>query len=236
MSSALPSPEHKRAFVQSMFDRIAPHYDRMNRLMTLGMDLRWRRRGFERLSLRVGELVIDLATGTGDFAALASRFGAHSVGVDLALGMLREARRTRPELSIAQGDGVALPFRSGCAAAVTCGFALRNFSDLPAVLAECARVLRPGGQLLVLEVDQPRFAPLRAAHALHFRHLVPKLGAWLSDSAAYRYLPESAAFLPDADTLREHFIEAGFAAPRKYAHALGAVQCLIAERESAKPA
>jgi len=116
MSSALPSPEHKRAFVQSMFDRIAPHYDRMNRLMTLGMDLRWRRRGFERLSLRVGELVIDLATGTGDFAALASRFGAHSVGVDLALGMLREARRPRPELSIAQGDGVALPFRSGCAA------------------------------------------------------------------------------------------------------------------------
>jgi demethylmenaquinone methyltransferase/2-methoxy-6-polyprenyl-1,4-benzoquinol methylase len=231
--SALPAPEHKRAFVQAMFDRIAPRYDRMNRLMTFGLDRGWRRRALARLDLQPGERVIDLAAGTGDLTEEADRRGARAVGVDLAGGMLREARRRRPALSMVQGDGVSLPFRSGCAAAVTCGFALRNFADLPAVFAECARVLRPGGALLVLEVDEPASAWLRAAHGVHFRHVVPRLGAWLGERDAYRYLPESTAFLPAAGALAAIFEAAGFEPPIKHSHALGAVQCLIARRSSA---
>jgi demethylmenaquinone methyltransferase/2-methoxy-6-polyprenyl-1,4-benzoquinol methylase len=229
----LPPAEQKRAFVQAMFDRIAPRYDRMNRLITFGLDQGWRRRALARLQLRPGECVIDLAAGTGDLTRLAQDQGVRALGVDLARGMLREARRIRPELCVVQGDGAALPFRSGCAAAVTCGFALRNFADLPAVLAECARVLRPGGALLVLEVDAPRSRWLRAAHALHFRHVVPRLGAWLGEAQAYRYLPESAAFLPSAEALAQALVAAGFEAPCKHSHAAGAVQCLIARRRPA---
>jgi demethylmenaquinone methyltransferase/2-methoxy-6-polyprenyl-1,4-benzoquinol methylase len=230
--SELPAPEHKRAFVQSMFDRIAPRYARMNRLISFGLDQGWRRRGLARLALQPGEWVIDLATGTGELAQLALEGGARAAGVDLARGMLREARRSRPGLSLVRGDGAALPFRSGCAAAVTCGFALRNFSDLESVLAECARVLRPGGALLLLEVDEPHSRLLRAAHALHFRHVVPRLGAWLSEPEAYRYLPQSTAFLPREQALRALLVAAGFEAPLKQSYALGAVQSVMARRRA----
>jgi demethylmenaquinone methyltransferase / 2-methoxy-6-polyprenyl-1,4-benzoquinol methylase len=229
-TSALPDPANKRAFVQAMFDRIAPRYDRMNRLMTFGLDQGWRRRALAQIALRPGELVIDLAAGTGDLTLLARRTGARALGVDLAREMLREGRRRTPSLWMTQGDAISLPLRSGCAAAVTCGFALRNFADLAAVFRESARVLRPGGAIVLLEVDEPRSAVLRAAHALHFRHVVPRLGALLGDPAAYRYLPESTAFLPDQAALQTMLRAAGFVLPRKHSYALGAVQCWIARR------
>lgn len=229
-SSTLPQPSKKRAYVRAMFDRIAPRYDLLNRLMTLGLDRGWRRSALTAISVGPGDRVIDLGAGTGDFAELCRARGAEAIGVDLALGMLRAARDRDAQLPLVQCDGEELPFRDGWASAVTCGFALRNFSDLDRILAECARVLRPHGRLAILEIDEPRLALLRWGHRAHFRRVIPWLGRWLSDAEAYRYLPESLAYLPAEDELRSRLARAGFSAVRKRVHLLGAVQSVTAAR------
>ncbi len=229
---ALPAPEHKPRFVRDMFDRIAPRYDLVNRLMTLGLDQRWRRQLLETLQVAPGEQLLDLATGTGDLAEMADACRARAVGLDFSRGMLAGARRRCPHLAFVQGDAALLPLPDASVDVVTCGFALRNFSDLRAVLAECARVLRPGGRLGILEVDAPRSRLLRAGHALHFQHLVPHLGALLSDAAAYRYLPESASYLPSDAELRELLQCVGFGSVRKARHLGGAAQRVTATRRS----
>jgi demethylmenaquinone methyltransferase/2-methoxy-6-polyprenyl-1,4-benzoquinol methylase len=231
-SPTLPDPAHKGAFVRAMFDRIAPRYDLMNRLLTGGMDQRWRRMLLRWLAISNGDSVLDLATGTGDLAALAARGGARVVGADLALGMLKQAQVREPRQSLAQADGTRLPFRDASVDAVTCGFALRNFTDLPATFAECARVLRPGGRLGVLEVDRPRSRALCALHTVYFDRVVPRIGGWLSDREAYRYLPESTAFLPPFPVLREQLERAGFTTIEKRTCGLGAVQALRAVRRA----
>lgn len=229
-TSVLPAHGEKRVFVRSLFDRIAPRYDLVNRVMTFGLDQRWRRRLLRDLSVGPGDRVLDLATGTGDLAGLARRCGARTTGVDLSHGMLRAARRRDPAQESAQADAVALPLRTASVDVITCGFALRNFSDLDGVLAECARVLAPGGRLGLVEVDAPRSKWLRAGHALHFRRLVPRIGALLSDAEAYRYLPESTEYLPEAADLCARIERAGFENVCKRALALGAVQTLVAAR------
>jgi len=226
----LPSPTHKREFVRAIFDRIAPRYDLVNRIMTLGLDQSWRRAALDAVALKPGERVVDLATGTGDLAALAHARGARVVGVDFAEGMLRAACRRRPRGLFVQADGGRLPFRDASVSVVTCGFALRNFTDLDGVFAECARILAPGGRLVLLEVDEPRSRLLRWGHSLHFRHIVPRLGAWLSDPEAYRYLPASAAYLPREEELIARLETAGFTRALKHRHLFGAVQQVRATR------
>jgi demethylmenaquinone methyltransferase/2-methoxy-6-polyprenyl-1,4-benzoquinol methylase len=226
----LPKEAAKRAFVRSMFDRIAPRYDLMNRLMTLGMDQSWRRAILDATAAKPGDRVLDLATGTGDLAELARRRGASVIGVDLAPGMLRVARQRHPQARLVQADGLHLPFGEATVDVVTCGFALRNFTDLERIFAECVRILAPGGQLALLEVDTPRSRLLRWAHALYFRRIVPLLGALLSDGEAYRYLPASAAYLPGEEELRARLEKAGFTRIRKRSHLLGAVQEITAMR------
>ena len=228
--SALPAPEHKREFVRDLFDRIAPRYDLMNRLMTLGMDQSWRRAALDDVELEPRELIVDLATGTGDFVELAAARGATAVGVDLAPGMLRAARQRLPNGLFVQADAGQLPLPDASANVITCGFALRNFTDLEGIFAECARVLVPGGRLVFLEVDEPRSRLLRWGHALHFRYVVPRLGAWISDAEAYRYLPASAAYLPGEAQLCVRLEQAGFVRVKKRRHLLGAVQQIRATR------
>ena len=230
MGLSLPPPEQKREFVRELFDRIAPRYDLMNRLMTLGRDRAWRRATVEAARVGAGERVLDLGCGTGDLAALCRARGASVIGLDLAPAMLRAARRRAPGCGLVRGDGAALPLPAASLDVVTCGFALRNFTDLDAVLDECARVLVPGGRLAVLEVDEPRSRPLRWGHAVHFRLVVPRLGAWLSDAEAYRYLPESVSYLPDEADLRARLARAGFATSEKRRRMLGAIQLWIATR------
>jgi demethylmenaquinone methyltransferase / 2-methoxy-6-polyprenyl-1,4-benzoquinol methylase len=230
--SFLPAADRKRGFVRAMFDRIAPRYDAMNRLLTLGLDQRWRRRALAAAAVGPGDRVIDLACGTGDFCELAGRLGAAVTGVDFAAGMLRRARARRACSRLVQGDAQALPLRDASADVVTCGFALRNFASLVEPLAECARVLRPGGRLALLEVDRPGSRLVRAGHSLYFDRIVPLVGALLSDRDAYRYLPESTQYLPDAPELLAMIERAGFTGVRKHALLLGTAQLVLAERKA----
>ena len=227
--AALPQGEEKRTAVRTMFDRIAPRYDAMNRLLTAGLDQRWRRVLLDSVAVGPGDRLIDIACGTGDLSELAAARGARVVGVDFAGAMLAGAKR-RGIAELVRGDAERLPFAPGGASVVTCGFALRNFVGLDAAFAEMASVLEPGGRLALLDVDRPRSRPLRAAHSLYFDRVVPRVGGWLSDRAAYRYLPSSTAYLPEADDLLARVAKAGFVGVRRRRLAFGAVQIVTARR------
>jgi demethylmenaquinone methyltransferase / 2-methoxy-6-polyprenyl-1,4-benzoquinol methylase len=203
----LPTGATKTAQVRAMFDAIAPRYDLVNRVITLGLDRRWRARTLGALGLPAGSLVLDLACGTGDLADLARRSGHRVFGTDLSSGML--ARRHHPFPAV-QADAAALPIADGAVDGIVCGYALRNFTDLPGALAEAARVLRPGGRLAVLEVAAPPPGLLRRGFDLWFGRCVPAIGAVLSDGAAYSYLPRSTAYLPEEAELRRLVVSAGF--------------------------
>lgn len=226
----LPSDSEKRAVVEAMFDRIAPRYDLMNRLMTFGIDRGWRRRAIAALGLGAGERVLDLACGSGDLAIAAAEAGARVVGLDFSAGMLRAAQERGVVCGLVRADALALPFADGAVDAVVSGFALRNFVDLPAAFTESARVLRHGGRLALLEVDRPASALLRFGHAIYFRRIVPLLGALLADRDAYAYLPESTAYLPEEPALFAMLRAAGFTNLRKQSLLGGAAQLVTAAR------
>ena len=223
----LPTGDAKTEQVRAMFDAIAPRYDLVNRVITFGLDRRWRSRTFDALGLPSGSTVLDLACGTGDFAALVERRGCRVIGSDLSEGMLAARHHAFPAV---QSDAVALPLRTGSLDGVVCGYALRNFTDLPASLAEAARVLRPGGRLAVLEVASPTNGLMRRGFDLWFGRCVPAIGGLLSDAAAYRYLPRSTAYLPEPDQLRRMLADAGFATVGRQLLNGGLSQVLTATR------
>jgi demethylmenaquinone methyltransferase / 2-methoxy-6-polyprenyl-1,4-benzoquinol methylase len=185
--------------VRTMFDRIAPVYDVMNRVMTAGLDQRWRRRTVLAV-VRSGDRVLDAACGTGDLAILAAKQGAKVTGLDFSEQMLVRARRKAPELEWLQGDLLALPFPDGSFDAATVGFGIRNVADLQGGIDELRRVLRPGGRLAILEITQPR-GPVRVFYSLWFDRIVPLLGKVLPGGAAYSYLPASVKRFPGPDAL-----------------------------------
>ena len=226
----LPRGSEKRAAVQSMFDRIAPRYDRLNRLFTAGLDQRWRRLTLDLVSVGPGDRVLDVACGTGDFLEMAVSRGGIAFGVDFAGGMLAAGRRRLPEHVFLQGDAAALPVCDSGMSVVTCGFAFRNFVHLPSVLAEFGRVLEPGGRLAVIDVDRPTSSVVRAAHSAYFDHIVPWVGGLLSDRAAYAYLPRSTAYLPEPAVLRTQFEAAGFVQIERRTRFLGTAQIWTAVR------
>ena len=203
----LPLGEEKTARVRSMFDAIAPRYDLVNRLMTFGLDQQWRRETIAALALPENALLLDVACGTGDLSRLARRKGYRVIGADLSRGMLAANHAGAP---LIQADGARLPFPDGVFDGLVCGYALRNFSDLPAALAETARVVRPGGRLAMLEVDAPTSTLLRTGYDVWFTRVVPRIGAALSDREAYDYLPRSVAYLPPTPVLRRILSDAGY--------------------------
>jgi demethylmenaquinone methyltransferase/2-methoxy-6-polyprenyl-1,4-benzoquinol methylase len=210
-----------------MFDTIAPRYDLVNRVMTFGLDQRWRRHTVAALALPESARVLDLACGTGDLSRFALRLKYRVVGADLSAGMLAANGAATP---LVEADGSRLPFATGSFDGLVCGYALRNFTDLGATLAECSRVLRAGGRLAVLEVDEPTSPLWRAGFDLWFTKAVPVLGGVLSDREAYRYLPESVAYLPPTPVLRRMLLAAGFSAVGVRALAGGLSQLVVATR------
>ncbi|HXF98967.1 MAG TPA: class I SAM-dependent methyltransferase [Gaiellaceae bacterium] len=193
--------------VRRMFDRIAPVYDAMNRLMTAGLDRRWRRLA-AREAVWPGDRVLDACCGTGDLALEAERRGGRVVGLDLSQRMLERAKRKSGTIEWVQGDVLALPFADASFDAVTVGFGVRNLADLDAGLRELRRVLRPGGRLAVLEITRPR-GLLRPFFRLWFDALVPLAGRLLPGGEAYAYLPASVRRFPGPDDLSRLLERAG---------------------------
>jgi demethylmenaquinone methyltransferase/2-methoxy-6-polyprenyl-1,4-benzoquinol methylase len=192
-----------------MFDAIAPRYELVNRLMTFGLDARWRRRAVSDLRLAPASVVLDVAAGTGDFARELRRQGQRAIATDLSYNMLHTARNVADRV---QADASHLPFRWASFDGATCGYALRNFTDLEKTFAEMARVLRPGGRLSLLEVAEPRGGLWRTGFRLWFRRVVPFIGSLLSDRDAYHYLPASTAYLPETGEIVAMLNRAGFSA------------------------
>lgn len=220
--------EDKARAVRVMFDRIAPRYDLVNRVMTFRLDVRWRRRAVRALALPPGSTVLDVACGTGDLCDDLADAGYVPIGVDFAFGMLAARRTPAP---VVQGDALRLPVPDGAVDGVTCGFALRNFVDLDAVFAELARVIRPGGRVALVDAAEPRGGLARWGHRLYFGRLVPRIGALLSDDDAYRYLPRSLAYLPPPVELTRLLASCGFADAVRRELTLGSCQLLLGSRD-----
>ena len=195
--------------VRRMFDRIAPVYDLMNRVMTAGLDRRWRRLTVQE-AVRSGDRVLDACCGTGDLAVAASAAGAaRVVGVDFSERMLERARRKAPLLEWVQADVLALPFEDGSFDAAVVGFGIRNVEDLERALRELRRVLAPGGRVGILEITTPR-GLLAPFYRVWFDRIVPLLGRLLPGGAAYTYLPASVRRFPGPEELTELLGACGF--------------------------
>ena len=187
--------------VRAMFDRISGVYDRMNRVMTVGLDAHWRRRAADLAAVSPGDRVLDVATGTGDLAIELKRRVGHDgevVGSDFSEGMLDLARAKADDVDFELGNALELPYDDASFDAATVGFGARNFSDLPRGLAEMARVVRPGGRVVVLELTTPERPPLSWFYGVWFDRLVPLLGRAAGDVEAYSYLPSSVRRFPGA--------------------------------------
>ena len=204
--------------VRQMFDSIAPAYDFMNRAMTLGIDIWWRRLAVKRLERIRPAHILDVATGTGDFAIQLhqSLRPNHITGIDLSQGMLDEARRKVKQrglsevISFEQGDCLALPMADETFDAVTVAFGVRNFEHLQQGYCEMARVLKPGGMLCVLELSTPANRIIRWFYDLYTMHIIPWVGSLKSgDKSAYRYLPTSIAAVPQGDDMLQLMRDAG---------------------------
>ena len=194
--------------VRAMFDRIAPVYDVMNRVFTMGLDGRWRRLAAAAV-VTPGDRVLDAACGTGDLAIAARDAGGKVTGLDFSERMLERARRKSDQIEWIRGDALALPFESASFDAATIGFGIRNVDDLDAGLRELARVVRPGGRLAVLEITRPR-GVLRPFFRLWFDVLIPLAGKVLPGGVAYSYLPASVRRFPGPDDLADALRRAGF--------------------------
>jgi demethylmenaquinone methyltransferase / 2-methoxy-6-polyprenyl-1,4-benzoquinol methylase len=231
-SEELPEGEEKSRKVRRLFDTISGRYDLVNRVMTLGMDIGWRRRAVRELRLPGEALVVDLACGTGDLCRELVRRGYRTVGFDFSHGMLANARGGNP---LVEADILRLPLADGSMDGATCGFALRNVVSLPELFAEVARVVRPEGRIALLETSEPDVAVLRAGHAVYFRRVVPLIGGLLSSREAYSYLPRSVAYLPPATEMVGMLSEAGFREVERRQLSGGIVQLLTGTRTGGTP-
>ena len=209
MSSGTPAsgtmPETQ---VRVMFDRIAGVYDRMNSVMTAGMHHRWRERAADLARVGPGARALDVATGTGDLAVELAGRGASVTGLDFSEGMLELARRKAPQLEWVQGNALDLAYTDAEFDAVTVGFGARNFSDLDQGIREMARVVKPGGRVVILEITTPERPPLSWFFSLWFDRAVPAVGR-VADSEAYTYLPSSVRRFPRAPELGARMAAAG---------------------------
>lgn len=227
-TEVLPEGEEKVAAVRDMFDAIAPRYDRLNRIISFRLDVRWRKRAIRDLALPTGATVLDLASGTGDLCIDLAGAGLKPMSMDLSYGMLAADRSGVPRV---QTDILRLPVPDVSVDGVTCGFALRNLLDLGDFFAELARVVRPGGRIALLDVSTPSNRVLRFGNNIYFGKIVPKIGAALSDGAAYAYLPKSVAYLPEPAEMKAMLRSAGFSDASHRQLSGGLTQLMVATRD-----
>ncbi|MCU0418779.1 MAG: bifunctional demethylmenaquinone methyltransferase/2-methoxy-6-polyprenyl-1,4-benzoquinol methylase UbiE [Cyclobacteriaceae bacterium] len=195
----------KKQQVAKMFDSISGNYDFLNHFLSLGIDIRWRKKAIRQLQALQPKWILDVATGTGDFAIEALALKPEKViGIDISEGMLDQGRKKMrqrgysPLIDMISGDSENLPFEENKFDAVIVAFGVRNFENLPRGLAEMRRVLKPGGKVAILEFSKPRSFPFKQLYYFYFRYILPTVGRWISkDRAAYTYLPESVQAFPD---------------------------------------
>lgn len=222
--------------VRRMFAEIAPRYDLVNRVLSLGIDVRWRKETVRELGLQPGERVLDACTGTGDLALALARAGAVVTATDFCPEMLVQgrpktvAKSARQPLVLA-ADTLALPFAAGTFSAATVAFGIRNVADPVAGLAELRRVVAPGGRIVVLEFCKPSRPVFRGLYGFYFRRVLPRVGRWISGerAGAYQYLPDSVHAFPEREGFLELMRRAGLEAPRYRLLSLGIAAIYRAE-------
>ena len=210
-------PERKH-YVRNMFNNIAHRYDLLNHLLSGGVDILWRKKTVRWMDVAEQDFVLDLACGTGDLAIeITEQKGCRVIGADIALRMLRfgqgknRKRSLNGRISFVNGDGEMLPFRDGSFKAVTIAFGIRNMGEVDQALREMWRVLKPGGQAMILEFSLPTFTPFRKIYLFYFKHILPRIGRLISkDTSAYSYLPASVEKFPTIDEFSRQLIQNGF--------------------------
>jgi demethylmenaquinone methyltransferase/2-methoxy-6-polyprenyl-1,4-benzoquinol methylase len=223
-----------------LFDRIAPHYDFLNHFLSLGFDIRWRKRAVRLLKEYEPRVILDVATGTADLALEAWKLPAEKIyGVDLSPAMLKLAQRKidrrglTKKIVVEEGFAEHLRFPDGSFDAVMVAFGIRNFSDLRGGLREMCRVLRPGGAVMILEFSKPRLSPFRQMYSFYFREILPRIGGAISKSPeAYQYLPSTVQAFPDGKDLIKILIAEGFVGAYQYPLTLGIATIYVAEKQT----
>lgn len=208
----------KKEQVAQMFNSIAHRYDFLNHFFSLGIDVLWRRKAIRLLKKDAPKTVLDIATGTGDFAFEALRLNPDKVvGIDISSGMIAvgnqkvNKRKVNAKVQLKLGDSENLEFADNSFDAITVGFGVRNFEHLEKGLSEMARVLKPGGQAAILEFSKPRKFPIKQLYYFYFKTLMPLIGKMVSkDSSAYTYLPESVMAFPEGDAMKQIILKAGY--------------------------
>ncbi len=210
--------EGKKEQIADMFDSISPRYDLLNRLLSGGIDIYWRKKAIRKLAPAKPQLILDIATGTADLAIEAlSLHPQKIIGVDISEGMLAFGRKKlekmglQNKIELRKGDSEALLFDDNTFDAAMVSFGVRNFENLDKGLADICRVLKPGGMLMVLEFSQPTAFPIKQLYAFYSKHILPRIGKVISkDSSAYDYLPESVKAFPYGEMFLQHMRRAGF--------------------------
>jgi len=240
--SQIPNPQSRvppakeASRIAGMFDAIAGRYDLLNHLLSAGLDKKWRKRAVDVLQLTGRETVLDLCTGTGDLALAAmsgERRARRVVGVDFSAAMLRigneKVRRAAPAIALIRGDATRIPLGDATVDATTIGFGIRNVEQPAMACREIARVLRPGGTLVILEFSLPRSTALRNFYLWYFRKILPLIGRLISKHpSAYNYLPESVEAFPSPEEFSQQLQDAGFGTVRAVSLTFGIVYMFVA--------
>lgn len=227
----LPEPEEKKAYVRAMFDGVAPKYDFLNHLLSLGIDRYWRSQALRLIDFKMNPRLLDLATGTGDVAILAAGRGAQKIyGIDLSEKMLAVGRQKIAQRGLSDriemigGEGENIPLENASVDAATIAFGIRNVENIPQTLKEMARVLTPSGVAVVLEFSKPRWPVLKQGYQFYFQKILPRVGSFFSkDKKAYHYLPASVMQFPERETFASMMNDAGFTNVRHFDMTMGIV-------------